>query len=285
MADNQKTGSLRLWISYPWISKEEMDFRCLVSQLKSENIEAVYDSFELLPDMRFWERTAQRLLSVGFDGWLYVLTHQCITRTRCADELAEAVNQSITRLGREFPMAGLLYGLSIQQVPPSLRMRPCIPFGGADWKKQVSGALRHGQAAAREVRQETSFVWTIHRNYGDDPSLTAVEVRPKDDVLQYWRFAIPKSAQAARWGQGPPGGREISPIRFAEASGSGRYGKNDVCWFGAANSISNTESAYAVFSGALPQFICFGEASTPFGPPRHMEIFWTALSGKSTLLR
>jgi hypothetical protein len=112
--------------------------------------------------------------------------------------------------------------------------------------------------------------------------MTAVEVCSRDESVPYWRFAIPKSTQPVRWGQGPSGGREISHIRFSEAMGSGRYRNRDVVWFGAANIISNTESAYAVFSGPLPEFVCFGAAQSPFGPPKQMEIYWTALSNKTS---
>ena len=80
MVDSQKNKAPRLWISYPWVSKEERDFTYLVKQLKDANIEAVYDSLQLQADMAFGERTVQRLLSIGFDGWLYILTHQCFTR-------------------------------------------------------------------------------------------------------------------------------------------------------------------------------------------------------------
>jgi hypothetical protein len=284
MAESQNAARINLWISYPWISKEERDFTYVVSQLKEANIEATYDSFQLLPDMHLWERTVQRLVSVGFDGWLYILTHQCFTRRICTHELTAAIDQALLRLGPDFPMIGLLYGIAVQQVPPILRARPCVSLGDSDWKQQVSHALRNRppQGKRKIPQEETSFVWKIHTCYCDDPSLTAVEVRSKnEESIQYWRFAIPMPARAFRWGQGPSGGREISHIRFGEARGSARYGSRDVTWFGAANIISDTESAYAVFAGPLPDFICFGPAKSPFGPPGQMEVYWTALSGKA----
>jgi hypothetical protein len=61
-------------------------------------------------------------------------------------------------------------------------------------------------------------------------------------------------------------------VRFAEAKGSGKYEHCDILWFGAANTVSDTESAYAVFLGTLPDFICFGSAKSPFGPPDSMEV-------------
>jgi hypothetical protein len=281
MADSPKVERLHLWISYPWISKEERDFSYLVGQLRDSGIEAAYDSLPLMPDAHLWERAVQRLLSVGIDGWLYILTHQCFTRRTCTDELAAAISQALKRMGPDFPMIGLLYGIASQHVPPMLRVRPCVSLGDPDWNQQISQVLRHHTAKARKGVEETSFIWQVHTCYCDNPSMTAVEVRSKEESVEYWRFAIPKSAQTIRWGQGPSGGHEISHIRFAEAQGSGKYGNREITWFGAANIISKTESAYAVFAGPLPDFICFGPATSPFGPPSRMEMFWTALSGKA----
>ncbi len=275
MANNQTAACPRLWISYPWIRNEERDFTYLVSQLKADNIEAVYDSFQLQPNSQLGQKIVQRLLSIGFDGWLYILTHQCFTRRVYTDELTEAIDQTLFRMGPGFPMAGLMYGIATQQVPPVLRVMPCISLGDPDWRKHLSGILKTDGLQYKRAMGATEprFVWEIHSCYDGDPSMTAVEVHTRGERIQYWRFAIPKSAKAARWGQGRAGGGEISRGVFAEATGSGRYENRDVTWFGAANTISDTESAYALFSGPLPDVICFGPSRTPFGSPAEMEIF------------
>jgi len=280
--NSQANDNLRLWISYPWVNREERDFAYLVGQLREAGIDATYDSLQLLPDARLSERTTQRLLSIGFDGWLYILTHQCFTRKICSEELTTAIELTLERMGPGFPMIGLLYGISIQHIPPMFRAKPCVSLSDGDWIQQISSACRPHMLQDRKKKEneETRFEWKIHYGYGNDPSLTAIEVRPRhsDESLQYWRFAIPKSARPIRWGQGPSGGYRISQVRFAEASGSGRYGNKQVVWFGASNSISNTESAYAVFSNPLPEFICFGPAASPFGSPTSMEVYWISLS-------
>ncbi len=279
MAGTGKAEGSRLWISYPWACKEERDFSYLVSQLKDAKIQATYESLELRPGVPLGERIVQRLLSVGFDGWLYILTHHCLTRKACADELVAALEQTLRYMGPEFPVIGLLHGIAAQQVPAILRVRPCLSLADSDWKYQVAEALRPRtpQRRTEALMEDRRFVWKVHRSYGGDSSLTAIEVYPKFESVQYWRFAIPKSACATRWGQGVSGGGEISPIKFAVAKGSGRYGNQDVSWFGAANAISTTESAYAVFAGCLPDFVCFGPAKEPHGPPGQMEVFITRL--------
>jgi hypothetical protein len=286
MSDGQKNEPVRLWVSYPWLDRQERDFTCLMSELKDEDIEVIYDSVELVPNLHLRERIVQRLLSIGFDGWLYILTHQCLTRKKCADELKEAIDQAHQNMGFGFPMMGLLYGIADYQLPPGLRMWPCISLGAPDWTQQISRALRNRSPRnmRRAVPGETGFVWSIHRCYGGDPSKTAVEVSSREGRVQYWRFGIPKSAHVVQWGQGPRGGREISHVRFAEAAGNGKYGKREVAWFGAANTASDTESAYVVFSGPLPDLICFGSAASPFGAPGRMEAFYPAQSDRPQLV-
>lgn len=287
VADSQTIFNPRLWINYPYINSEAQDFSYLVPQLKKASIEAAYDSFQLISDVHLWERIMPRLISIGFDGWLYILTHQCFTRKAFTDELTAAIDKVTQRLGPKFPMIGLMHGIATQNVPTALRVRPCISLGDPEWKQQLSEVLRHSVSPGKErtMREETRFSWKVHSCYGGDPSMTAVEVRSRAEPIQYWRFAVPKSAQTARWGQGPAGGGDISRIRFAEAKGSGKFEHRDTLWFGAANTVTDTESAYAVFLGPLPDFICFGTAKSAFGPPDTMEVLRPNLLGKSGQIR
>lgn len=276
---NDQSSISRLWISYPWIRNEERDFTYLLTQLKAANIEAVYDSFQLQQNSKLGDRIVQRLRSVGFDGWLYILTHQCFTHRIYMDELTGAIDQTLTQMGSDFPVAGLMYGIATQQLPPVLRVLPCISLGDPEWKRQLSRLVAKGARQSNRDHgvNETRFIWKIHSCFDGDPSMTAIEVHTKGDRVQYWRFAAPKNSKIVRWGQGRSGGGEISRVVFAEAKGSARYENRDVTWFGAANTVSNTESAYAVFSGGLPDFICFGPSQSPFGSPSSMEAFWPGL--------
>jgi hypothetical protein len=269
----------RLWISYPWVNNEERDFAYLIPQLREANIDATLDSIQLMPDTCLWQRIMQRLLSIGFDGWLYILTHQCFTRKAFTDGLTVAIDQTLLHKGPDFPMVGLLYGIANHHVPAVLRGLPCISLGDPDWKHKVFEALKRDAPAAKsfQARKERRFVWNVHSCWGGDPSMTAVEVHTRGQTIPHWRFAIPKSFHPLKWGQGPTGGDEISRMTFSEAKGSGRYEGSDITWFGAADVISHTVSAYALFAGPLPDFICFGPAQSALGPPGHMEILWPNL--------
>jgi hypothetical protein len=277
VAGSASVGCPHLWISYPWITSEERDFRYLSLQLKEANIEAAYDSFQFVPGTCLWQSILDKLKDIGFDGWLYVLSYQCVTHKRFTEELSAAIDGARLHIGPDFPIAGLLYGITPQHIPPGLRTLPCVSLGDPNWKLLLSGILKNGQVQGRYkvARRETRFAWKVHPSYCGDPLKTAIEVKTRiDEGIQYWRFALPKGYRAVQWGQGPSGGGEITRIRFAETRGTARYECDDVTWFGAANSISDTESAYVVFSGFLPEFVCFGPAQSPLGPPGSMEVFY-----------
>ncbi|MBN2241212.1 MAG: hypothetical protein JW793_00875 [Acidobacteria bacterium] len=276
MIEKGRTDCPRLWISYPWIDREEKDFGYLAGQLESNNFEAVYDSVRIMRDDCFSRRIVQRLQSIGFDGWLYVLTHQCITRREYTAELTSAVDQTLLHLGPRFPIVGLMHGIAPNHVPPRLRILPCVSLGDPGWNLQVGEIFRRNQSIPSETgtRKESRFVWKIHPGYGGNPSIQAVEVHSRGETIESWRFAIPRSCHPVRWGQGNSGGGELSKLRFGEAAGTGRYENNEIFWFGASNTVSLTESAYVLFEGSLPDFICFGLASKPAGTPGKMEIFW-----------
>jgi len=263
---------LRLWISYPWAQREEGDFAHLIFQLKEIGIRAGYDAVEVRPETQLWPLVERKIAAA--DGWAYVLTPVSVMRRRCVDELTQALDRAHGRKGKDFPVFGLLHGVSAQHLPPALRMRPSFSLADPQWKKQVEAVMKNREGSAGRGEQ-TRFEWKLHPCFGGDPEATAVEVGAKKESIPYWRFAVPRRSPAARWGQGPRGGGEISPIKFSVVRGSGRFGHHEVTWFGAANAVSLTESAYAVFLGHLPEFVCFGPARGPTGPPGTMEMFRT----------
>ncbi len=276
MLGQQESRRPRLWISYPWTSKVERDFTYLVSELKHSDIEATYDTLQLQPDARLQERIMQRLRSIGFDGWVYILTQQILAQTGYTAELIAAIELTHRQMGSDFPILGLLHGISTHNVPPAFRSRPCLSLRDPDWAFQVSNVLRQRAASKKDgVRIETRFVWRIHPCWDGDSSKTAFEVGTYSETIPYWRFAIPRSAQAIQWGVGPAGGNEISTLKLGVANGSGKCGNSAIIWFGAANKVTNRESAFIVFSGPPPEFICFGPAESYLGPPGKVEVFPT----------
>jgi hypothetical protein len=276
MAEKERPSGCRLWVSYPWANQQERNFAYVASQLAGIKFEGIYDELHVQPGVggSLAQRIILRLLSSNCRGWLYILTREFLRRRECTDQLIAAMDETLQHMGHDFPIVGLLHGISPEQAPPVLRVRPCLSLGDPGWTRGVLQALdRAAVSSSKKVCRETRFEWHTHPCYGGDPALTAIEVRAKYDSLQYWRFALPASVSAVRWGVGAAGGGDISPLKFAVATGSGIFAGARLVWFGAANAVTNSESAYVVFSGRLPDFVCFGPAETPAGHPGPMEIF------------
>lgn len=276
MVEKNSIAYPRLWISYPWADREERDFEYLTKQLESKNFETAYNSIKIMQDTRLSQRIVQRLQSIGSDGWLYILTHQCVMRREYTEELTSAIDQTLLHMGPRFPILGLMYGIASNHVPARLRILPCISLGDPGWNSQVREIFNKSKSSARlsKTRKESRFIWKQHPCYGGNPSITAIEVHSRGETVGDWRFAIPKSCHPIRWGQGSSGGGALSKVRFGEVTGTGRYENNDVYWFGASNTVSITESAYVLFEGTLPDFVCFGSAVNSRGVPGKMEIYW-----------
>ncbi len=274
MLTEQEYKCPRLWVSYPWANKKEREFDFLIPKLRMTNIEVTYDSLQLLPDTRLQERILQRLRSIGFDGWLYILTQQLLAEQSYTEQLISAINVTYRQMGSGFTMMGLLDGVAARNLPLMLWSRPCLSLEDPGWAWQVSKALRQRTTPKQEaVRVETRFIWTVHPCWEGDASRTAVEVRTGGETIPYWRFAVPKWVQPIQWGVGEVGGKEISGVKLGVANGSGKCENSNVIWFGSANRVNDRQSAFVVFSGKLPDFICFGPAESFLGPPGKVEVF------------
>ncbi len=281
VADNQAVEHPRLWINYPYIDKEERDFSYLVPQLKNANIDVVYDSFRMMSDTHLWARVVPRLISIGFDGWMYILTHQCFTRRAYTDELTAAIDQ-VTNTWASVPDDWIDAWDCHPECAAGASHAPLYLPGRSRRKAQLSDVLRKRMRPERKERcrrkhaimEDPSLLW---RRSFDDGGRGPLHGRT-DPVL-----ALRNSQTAIRRdGAGAVGRAENFACSFAEARGTGRHEGRDITWFGAANTISDTESAYAVFLGPLPDFICFGPAKNPFGPPGSMEIMRPGLLGKTS---
>ncbi len=262
-----------LYLTHAWNRDDEGDFGYLAQQLRAAGLNATYDSIGLQAGSTLWNRMLPRIMSGEIDGWAYLLTPRSVTDCRCRDELLAALDRAYEQKGPEFPLFGLLHGVAAQSLPPGLKLRPCVHLADPGWREQVQAVMSRPNSSAR-----TQFVWRVHESYGGDAAKTAIEVCPRGEGVRYWRFAVPASASPIEWGRGPAGGGEISPFRFSVVRGTGRLQNTEIAWFGSEDSISLAESAYAVFAGRLPEFICFGQAVKPAGPPGKMEMFHSAMN-------
>lgn len=258
--------SAPVWITYAWSDNDEGDFDFLVQALAKARIAAKYDKIALIPGRRLWAQIADRISSDALSGWAYLLTPNSITSTACQEEFSYALQRALETKGEEFPLIGLLHGVSMRDVPVALRVRLCINLANPDWIEEVRAAVA-GTVPKRSPPEQQSFVVKIHKNYSGQRGRIAIEIRPRFGELRYWRMAFPSTGpQPIAWGSGPANGGGIGGVQREVIEGEcDNLGGIRMKVVGAGDAISASASAYAVFEPELPEKCFFGIAREPFG--------------------
>lgn len=255
-----------LWITYAWADNNEGDFDFLVQQLARESIDAKYDKIALVPGRRLWAQIADRISSDALSGWAYLITPTSLASAACQEELAYALQRALETKGDDFPLIGLLHGVSIRDVPLALRIRLCVNLSNPDWLEEIRAAIS-GAAPQRSSLAQDPFIVKIHHGYLGNGEHIAIEIRPRFGELRYWRLAFPSAGpQPIAWGTGPANGGGIGVTKREAIEGEFTdIGGSPMKFVGAGDAISAATSAYAVFSKVSPERCFFGVAREPFG--------------------
>ena len=268
-----------LWITYAWSDNAGGDFDFLVQELSRAGVPARYDKIALVPGRKLWAQIADRISSDPLSGWAYLVTPSSLASGACKEELAYALQRALETKGEEFPLVGLLHGVSIRDVPLALRVRLCVNLANPDWIEEIRAALS-GTAPRRSIPEQDRLIVKIHQGYLSQPSRLAIEIRPRFGELRYWRWAFPRSGpQPVAWGTGPANGGGIGGTKREVFQGEGEF--SDIAGtpvkfaiVGAGDPITPSASAYAVFDRELPQKCFFGVAKEPFGT----EASWSSIA-------
>lgn len=263
-----------LWITYAWADNVEGDFDYLVQKLADVGVEASYDRVALIPGQHLWAQLGARICSDALAGWAYLLTPSSLASKPCQEELAYALQRAIESKADAFPLIGLLHNVSIRDVPPALRVRLCVNLANPDWIEEIRAAVEL-RPPARQAPTQEDLIVRQHEQYLGNSGMKAIEVRPRFGELRFWRFAFPAAGpQPVNFGYGPANGGGIAGtksnvIRSEIPQESGI----PLRIYGAGDAISASTSAYAIFSGELPQSFVFGTAREAFGLMNQSQFF------------
>jgi hypothetical protein len=254
-----------IWLTYAWIDNDEGDFDYLVQMLEKAGIPALYDKIALIPGRKLWSMIADKISNQPLSGWAYLLTPNSLASNACQEELSYALQRTLETKTEEFPLIGLLHGISIRDVPLPLRVRLCINLANPDWVEEMRAATLN-QPPIRKTTDKDPYIIKIHNNYQGNNEISAIEIRPRFGTIMYWRFAFPiDGPQPSRWGSGPADGGGISGVKLCDISGellnvNGIHMK----YIGAENQLSASVSAYVIFQKAMPKLFFFGLSQEPF---------------------
>jgi hypothetical protein len=271
-----ETKKPRLWITYAWVDEEEGDFSHVVTQLEAIGIEPMYDRRHLIPGERLWPQIARSIARPDTDGWAILLTPRSISRQKCLEEHAYALDKALDERGKGFPMIGLLHGVRPEDLPDELmplKVRLCVSLGDPEWPKLVLAGLQR-RAPGHEPPAQTRFRWRVYGGPGDT---TAVEVGPRHGEVIHWRLAVPANCPIECYGRGKSGSPPSGPAALARGlrdviSGSTHLGGRDAQVVGQGDPVSPSISAYVIVRGSVPDFVAFGVADGPVSLPAEWEI-------------
>ncbi len=256
-----------LWITCAWADNTEGDFDYLVTELNRGGVTAKFDRIALIPGQRLWEQIAGSIASDDLGGWSYLLTPHSIASQPCLEELAYAIDRTLSKKGAGFPLIGLLHGVPISAVPAALRVRLCVDLKSPTWIEAVRGALDQ-RPPVSEPSDLVPFKARIHNTYLGKSSLKAVEFVPRFGELRYWRIAYPTlEPKAVIRGVGPAGGGGVSGVYRDFVEGTVDINGIHMLFFGLGDPISPSTAAYIGFESALPSDIAFGWCNEPYGTP------------------
>jgi len=257
-----------IWITYTWKDNEKGNFDYIVQELKAIGIESRYDKIELIPGRHLWDQIGDKIINGPFSAWCYLITPESLKSKPCKEELAYALYRAMSDKNDDYPLIGLVHGVSISDIPPALKVCLCVNLADPNWKEQIKAGIE-AKPPQSETTSQTQF---IYQTYKKDTSIT-IEVKPRFGEVMYWRFAIPKNVKVIKWGYGPAGGGSISGSKTNSLEGlQGKANGVPTTYFGTGDKLSPGISAYVVLD-EIPDFIGFGLASEPFGAPTQLEIY------------
>jgi len=142
----------RLYLTHPRVRKDEGDCAHLARQLRLVGLDAVYDPIEVRPGVNPWTRAASRFKPCEDDAWVYLITPKWLSNRECSDGLIEVLEIACRKGGEGLPRLGLLHGVAAQDLPPALKLLPCVHVAASDWKEQVRSAISAGPLPFPENR-------------------------------------------------------------------------------------------------------------------------------------
>jgi hypothetical protein len=246
-----------LWVTYAWQDNDEGDFDYLVQRLEDHGVEARYDKIQIVPGFRLWEQIAERILSPDTDGWASLVTPISMASEPCREELSYALSRALDE-NENFPLIGLLHGVSAREAPPALYARLCVNLSDRNWPTQVRAGLEQ-RAPLETPRRQWPFTVHLHHPFQGNLEFAAIEVSQRLESLYHWRLGVPVETEIVFYGDGPRGTGPSGQMTHHLGKTPMTVHGIEVCIVGALGPVTSTLSAWLVVRAAeIPQRFFYG---------------------------
>ena len=97
----------KLWIMYSWKDNEQKDVEYLAQQLIASGLQVELDRWVLTAGNRLWDQIAVFIDNPGCNAWMIYATQNSLGSEACKEELAYALDRTLSQRGAQFPIIAL----------------------------------------------------------------------------------------------------------------------------------------------------------------------------------
>ncbi|MBA7569610.1 hypothetical protein ES708_11351 [subsurface metagenome] len=249
----------KLWLTYAWKDNEDQNLDYIVQELDKLDLEVKFDRRNLVPGQRLWDQIGKQITDPDqCEAWGILLTSNSLKSGPCIEELAYALDRALEAKGEHFPMFALMTdSITSKDLPPSLKVRLCIPLTNNDWKDQVESAC-HKRPTGFTPQGLSDFVLTEH--IADNGF--CLEMRPRFDKIAPVAVAVDfdekESGNVFASSLGPAGIIPTGYVAHSRIDSETTLTDGTKAWVWGADNETNSTYSYFLFYKSRPKRIWFG---------------------------
>ena len=249
----------KLWLTYAWKDNEDQNLDYIVQELDKLDLEVKFDRRNLIPGQRLWDQIGTQISDPSHcEAWGILLTSNSLKSGPCIEELAYALDRAIEAKGGHFPMFALMTdSITSKDLPPSLKVRLCIPLTNNDWKKQVEAAC-HQRPTGFTPQNLSDFVMTEHITDNG----FCLEIRPRFDRIAPVAIVVDldekQSGNVFGSSLGPAGIIPTGFVAFSRIDSETTLTDGTKAWVWGADNETNSTYSYFLSYKSRPKRIWFG---------------------------
>ena len=249
----------KLWLTYAWQDNEDQDIDYIVHELDSMDLEVKFDRRNLVSGQRLWDQIGKQITnSLECEAWGIVLTQNSLNSGPCMEELAYALDRALESVEANFPMFALMKDdIRARDLPPSLKIRLCIPLTNNDWTNQVEAAC-HKRPTGFTPSNLSAFVITEHVTKDG----FCLEIRPRFDRISPVAIAVDKeekdSGNVFNSSLGPAGIIPTGFVADTRIDSETTITDGTPVWVWGANNETNSTYSYFLYYKNRPRRIWSG---------------------------
>jgi len=250
----------KLWLTYAWKDNEDKDIDFIIQEINSlKSIDIRFDRKNLIPGQRLWTQIGGIISDPNeCDAWGIILTSSSIRSQPCVEELSYALDRALSIKKEQFPLFALLHKVTPSEMPPSLKIRLCIPLENNDWKKQVEAAV-YCRTPGFDPKGLDEWIFKEHRI---SEGTYCLEIRPRFDRISPFAvvvdYAEKQCGNVIKCMVGPSNIIPTSMGAFGWVDSEETLTDGTKVWLWQANNEASSTNSYYLFYNKQPKRIWFG---------------------------